>query len=487
MLAKHEASTAGQRSTARNPGSSPDVEEQAVGAYLIRERGRHLAELVEFAAIPSVSALPEHAADVREAAEWLARSLRRAGAPDVALVETGGHPAVIGHWPASIARARTILIYGHFDTQPAEPLDRWTTPPFVPTVRDDRLYGRGTSDDKGNLLIPVRAAEALLRVTGGLPINLVFLFEGEEEIASPNLPRLLAQHRASLQAEAVLSADGVMHDPDRPSLMLGFKGLLSLEIRVQTATEDLHSGIHGGIAPNAALALAHILASLSTPDGQPLVQGLDAGVEPLTDADRARGRAVIFDEEDYRRITGVERPWGDPRYTPLERNWYRPTLDIHGVSGGHQDQGIKTIIPATAHAKLSCRLARGQDPDIVAEALIEHIKSHAPTGAQVTTRVDAAAARAVSISPDNAVMRAVAGALHSFYLIEPLQVLTGGSLPVANMFEVVLGLPTIMCGWSMPDENLHAPDEFFRLENFDRGPRVYADIYRRLGNSETRK
>ncbi len=449
-------------------------------AYLRAMRERHLAELVDFLSIPSVSALPAHAKDVRRAAQWLADALLQAGARQSEVLQTGGLPVVLADWPAPDANAPTVLVYGHFDVQPADPIDAWRSPPFSPTLRESRIYARGASDDKGNLLIPVRAAEALAAVGGGPPVNLVFLFEGEEEIGSPNLPRLLAEHRDRLQVDAVLSADGIMLDSTRPTIALGFKGLLSLELEVSCADRDLHSGLHGGLAPNAATALSQILASLVSPDGAVLVDGFYADAAGLTESDRELIQRAGFDGEAYKSATGVSGFWGEPGYAPLERNWFRPTLDVNGVWGGFQGPGTKTVIPARAGAKVTCRLAAGQRPLEIAELVRRHIAAHTPQPARAEIHVLGSPSRAFVIERENPTVEIVRDALRGAYGCDPLDVRVGASLPVAGMIEDALDTKTVMLGWSMLDENLHAPDEFLRLESFDIGTRVYADVFQRL-------
>ncbi len=451
-----------------------------VDAHLRSHRERDLAALCELLRIPSVSALPEHAADVRDAAAWVARALQGAGATSARVVETPGHPAVLGTWRSGRPGAPTVLVYGHFDVQPPDPVEAWTSPPFEPTMRDGRLYARGATDDKGNLLAPVRAAAALVAATGELPVNLVFLFEGEEELGSPNLVGLLRAHADELCADALLSADGVMYAHDRWSVLLGLKGLVSVEVHVRTAAHDLHSGVYGGLAPNAAQALAQLLSTLVAPDGSILVEGL-ASREALSAADREQLAAVPFDADRVLAEGGIAAFWGEPGHEPLERNWLRTTLDVAGVWGGFQGPGTKTIIPGEAGAKITCRLAPGLAPAHAIDLLRAHVARHTPPGAQA--RVDAlpVAVEPFAIAADDPVVEIVRGALRRESGHEPLAMRSGGSLPVAGMLRQELGLDTVMLCWSMPDERLHAPDEFLRLESFDRGARVYADVLARCG------
>ncbi len=329
---------------------------RALDEYFAAERARHLDELMDFLRIPSVSALPAHRQDMARAAEWVAERLRAAGVPRVEVLPTAGHPVVWGAWPADDPGAPTALIYAHYDTQPADPLDQWETPPFEPAVRDGRFYARGASDDKGNLLISIAVTEALRAITGRPPLGLIFLFEGEEEIGSPNLRAFLNEHRDWLRADVAISADSAMWGQDAPSLVLGSKGLAGVQLDVRGTSTDLHSGLHGGLAPNALNALASLIASMRAPEGRITIDGFCDGVRPLTERERAAIAAVPFDEEEYRRSLGVDALIGEPGYGPLERNWARPTLDVNGLWGGFQGEGSKTVIPAEAHAKITCRL-----------------------------------------------------------------------------------------------------------------------------------
>ena len=451
-----------------------------VDRYLRMHRERHVRELCDFVRIPSVSALSEHRGDMRRAAEWIGEKVHRAGVPAVELVDTPGNPIVLARAPRPSREAPMLMIYGHYDTQPPDPLDRWTAPPFDPVVRDGRLYGRGASDDKGNMLLPILASEALVAVMGRLPIGVTFLFEGEEEIKSPNLREFLLQHGNKLDADAVVSADSVMWSNEEPSLVVGCKGLMSFDITVQSAAVDLHSGLFGGLVPNAALALSQLLATMVASSGQILIDGFDEGALLVSAADDDRAQAAGFELQKTLETYGVIATWGEPDFDPLARNWYRPTLDVNGIYGGFQGEGMKTVIPCQATAKLSCRLAAGQDPDTIAQTIARHIDRHAPPYVDTHVTWHPGAVASFSIEPDDPTLRAARDALTSVYSRSPLEIHLGGTLPFATLVSEVLGLKTVMLGWCMPDENLHAPDEFFRLENLDRGTRVYANLFSRL-------
>jgi acetylornithine deacetylase/succinyl-diaminopimelate desuccinylase-like protein len=456
------------------------IDPPRLDAYFVAGRERHLAELGDFIRVPSVSALPAHRDDMVRAAEWLAGRLRAAGAPEVEVLPTAGHPVVWGRWPAADPSAPTVLIYGHYDTQPADPFDLWETPPFEPTVRDGRLYARGASDDKGNLLLPVLVAEAFGQLAGGPPIGLVFLFEGEEEIGSPSLRPFLQEHRDRLRASVAISADSAMWSHELPSLVLGSKGLAGLQLDAHGAVGDLHSGLHGGMAPNPLNALATVVASMKAPDGRITIEGFDDDARPLTEREVAEVAAIPFDEGEYARSLGIDAPVGDPEYSPLERNWLRPTLDLNGIWGGFQGEGSKTVIPREAHAKITCRLVPDQDPARVIAAIERHVEANCPPGVTITVRPTAGSSRAYAIDPDHPALIAAREALRASYGQDPLMIRLGGTLPVAEFFKTDLDLDTIFLAWEMPDENLHGPNEFLRLENFDRGLRVYADLMLRL-------
>ncbi len=329
--------------------------------YLQEQQPRYQEELLQFLSIPSISALPEHASAVQEAARWVANRLTAAGLENVQTLPTGGHPVVYGEWLHAPGKP-TVMIYGHFDTQPADPLELWTSPPFAPEVRDDRVYARGASDDKGNMFVPILAVEALLQTSGALPVNVKFFLEGQEEIGSPQLPAFIARQRDLLACDLVLSADGGQYGEQQPALLIAFKGLAGAQIDVYGASTDLHSGVYGGAVANPIHALAHILDSMRSPEGKILVEGFYDAVVPLSAGDRAAIAAVPFDEQAYKAAIGVDALVAEPGYTPQEHLAGRPTLEVNGIWGGFQGEGTKTVLPNEAHAKITCRLVADQDP-----------------------------------------------------------------------------------------------------------------------------
>jgi acetylornithine deacetylase/succinyl-diaminopimelate desuccinylase-like protein len=453
--------------------------------YLEEQRGRFLAELLDFLRIPSISALPEHTADVERAAQWVADRLGAAGMEGVRILPTGGHPVVYAEWLHAPGKP-TIIVYGHFDTQPADPLHLWTSPPFEPVIRDERVYARGASDDKGNMLIPILAVEALLETEGTLPVNLKFLLEGQEEIGSPQLAGFLEEYRALLAGDLVVSADSGQWREDQPALALGSRGICALQIDVRGAKTDLHSGGHGGAAPNPIHALAHIVNSLRDADGRILVAGFYDDVVPLSDEDRAMIAAVPFDEEAYMRRLGVTALPGEPGYTVMERRWARPTLELNGIWGGFEGAGMKTVLPSEAHAKITCRLVSDQDPSTIPTLIAAHVRRHAPPGVTVEVQTFGSAAYPYHVPADHWGNQVIVGVLAELYGKEPLHLRTGGSVPACGLLLRTLGVYTVGFGFGLDDEQIHAPDEFFRLSNFHRGQAAYCMLLHRLGSEGVR-
>jgi acetylornithine deacetylase/succinyl-diaminopimelate desuccinylase-like protein len=449
--------------------------------YFQEHRSRHLAELDQFLRIPSVSTLPVHKPDIRRAAEWVADQLRTVGIEGVRIMETGGHPAVYGEW-LKAEGAPTILVYGHYDVQPSDPADKWVTPPFEPAYRENRIYARGVSDDKGPSFIAMKAAEALLALYGRLPLNVKFLFEGEEEIGSPSLPPFVVAHRELLAADLVVSADGAMWRPSEPSITLSGRGMCSLEVDLTTARIDLHSGRHGGAVPNALHAMAELVSSLHDQDGRVAVAGFYDLVRELSADERANIAALPFDAEEYRQSLDLPDLVGEPGYSTLERQWTRPTIDVVGMWGGFQGEGRKTVIPCEAHAKITCRLVADQSPDEIAGLVAAHLKAHLPRGARIAIGRFPGGSLPYDM-PDGLPVLAVAQAVLEDVMSMPaVRVRMGGTLPAAEIFQSTLGVYTLFFSFSTADEQYHAPNEFFRLERFDFGALAWASLWQRLGD-----
>ncbi|MFL5628892.1 MAG: dipeptidase [Ktedonobacteraceae bacterium] len=449
-------------------------------SYLQERQLRYQEELLQFLSIPSVSALPEHADDVQRAAHWVADRLTAAGLENVQILPTDGHPVVYGQWLHAPEKP-TVMIYGHFDTQPADPLDQWTSPPFEPEVRDDRVYARGASDDKGNMLTPILAVEALLQAEGGLPVNVKFFLEGQEEIGSPQLPTLIANQRDLLACDLVLSADGGQYSEEQPGLLIAFKGLASMQIDVRGARTDLHSGVYGGAVANPIHALVYLLDSMRSPEGKILVEGFYDAVVPLSTEDRAAIAVVPFDEKAYKEAIGVDALVAEPGYTPQEHLAGRPTLEVNGIWGGFQGEGTKTVLPNEAHAKITCRLVANQDPAMIVDLISRHVERYAPPGVRAMVRSLSGTAKPYLVPVDYWGNRAVEAVLMEMYGKAPYYIRLGGSIPVCELFLSMLGANTVNFGFALMDEQMHAPNEFFRLSSFRRGQVAYGKILHRLG------
>ncbi len=448
--------------------------------YLQERRPQYLEELLEFLRIPSISSLPEHKDDVQQAAQWVSARLQRAGMEDVQILATGGHPVVYGQWLHAEGKP-TILIYGHFDTQPVDPLDLWTHPPFEPVVKENRIYARGATDDKGNMLIPILAVEAMLNSQETLPVNVKFFFEGQEEIGSPQLPEFIASHRDLLSCDLILSADGGQWGEDQPLLILGLRGLGAIQIDVQGARSDVHSGTYGGTFLNPIHALANLLDTLHSADGKISVDGFYDDVHSVTDIERSHIAAVPYSDAEFKKELGVEEVFGEPGFSTYERGWIRPTLDVNGIWGGFQDEGIKTVIPSTAHAKISCRLVPDQQPANIVQLLKTHVERHAPKGVRVTVNEIPGTADPYVIPLDHPGNQAAQAVHKELFGKAPYYVRMGGSIPVCSMFLSALDVYTVNFAFGLQDENVHAPDEFFRLSSFERGQKAYCMLLTRLG------
>lgn len=447
--------------------------------YLREQQPRYVEELLQFLSIPSISALPEHASDVQQAAHWVAKRLTAAGLEQVHILPTAGHPVVYGQWLHAPGKP-TVLIYGHFDTQPVDPLALWTNPPFEPVVRDDRVYARGASDDKGCMLMPILAVEALLQTEGRLPINLKFFLEGQEEIGSPQLPDLIAQQQDLLACDLVVSADGGQYSEDQPGLLVAFKGLAGVQIDVRGAKSDLHSGVYGGAVPNPIHALVHILDSMRGPDNKILIADFYDAVIPLSEEDRAAIAAVPFDAQAAREAIGITAHVPEAGYTPAEHLVARPTLEINGIWGGFQGEGVKTVLPNEAHAKITCRLVADQDPATIIDLIRKHVAQHTPPGVQATVSPLPGTAKPYLVPADHWGSRAAAAVLTEVYGKAPYIMRIGGSIPVCGLFLSLLGAYTVNFAFGLSDEQFHAPNEFLRLSSFRRGPVAYGKLLHQL-------
>lgn len=446
--------------------------------YAEENHERILAELKELVAIPSVSTHAEHKAEVQRCAEWLRTHLEELGMRRTEILPTEGYPAVYGEWLGAPGRP-TLLLYGHYDVQPVDPVELWTSPPFEATVREGRLYGRGTADDKGQFFIHLKAIEAYLRTGGRLPVNLKVILEGEEEIGGVHLPGLLAQQRELLAADLAVISDTPFFAPGVPSLCTGMRGITQMEIEVEGPNRDLHSGSYGGAVHNPIQALAEIIAALHDREGRIAIPEFYNEVEPLTAEEREAFAQLPWDDGEYARSLGVKELYGEPGYSTLERLWARPTLDCHGIWGGFTGEGVKTVLPSKAGAKISMRLAPNQSPEKIAQLVEDTVKRLTPETVRSTVRRQGTAEPALT-PLDSAGVKAAVSALELGFGRRPVFQREGGSIPVLADVKRILGLDTVLLGFGLPDENAHAPDEFIDLGNFFTGIRVVAHFYDEL-------
>ncbi|MBM4407018.1 MAG: dipeptidase [Chloroflexi bacterium] len=446
--------------------------------HLELTRDARLGRYLDFLRIPSISTLPEHAGDCRAAAEWLAARLTEAGVEHVAVEETGGHPIVTGDW-LHAEGAPTAIVYGHYDVQPVDPLDLWESPPFEPIVKGDRVQARGAADDKGQVMIHVPAVGALIATRGSLPVNLRFVFEGEEESSSAHLDAWLEANRERLRADVAIISDTSFFDGNRPAITIGLRGIMAAQVDVAGPAVDLHSGTYGGTVENPVFALATILAALKGPDGRIRVPGFYNEVRALTELDRESMRKLPFDEAAYLELTGSPALVGEAGFSTLERRGARPTLEINGIWGGFQGDGTKTIIPAHAHAKITCRLVADQNPETIFERLRLYVEDIAPPSVLVDVKF--LGGGLPSLTPiDHPATRAAARALTETFGQEPLYIREGGTIPVAASFEQILGLPVVLLGFTPPDDHAHAPNEYMNLRNYETAIRTIVRFWDEL-------
>ena len=447
--------------------------------YLQENQGSVVDELLAFIRIPSVSALPAHAADVAAAGAWVHARLQAAGLEHVQTLPTGGHPVVYADW-LHAPGAPTVLIYGHFDVQPAVAGDGWSGPPFEPRLADDRIYARGASDDKGNMFAPIVAVEALLRTRGTLPVNVKFLLEGQEEIGSPQLGAFVSANRELLGCDLALSADGSQWSEREPTLLLSLRGICALQVDIGGPQHDMHSGMYGGTIQNPLHALAELIAGLHDGDGRVAVAGFYDDVAEPTAEQREQYARVPFDEAAYLAATGVPELYGERGWSTYEREWVRPTLEVNGMWGGFQGDGTKTVLPATAHAKITCRLVANQQPARILELVSGHLTRHAPAGVRVRCRPSEVHGAPYLVPADHPGNRAAAAVLERLYGVAPLHTGSGGSIPVCGLLLEELGIHTIGFSFALDDEGAHGPDEFFRLASFRRAQEAYCLILQEL-------
>ena len=446
--------------------------------YVEENRSRYLAELKEFIAIPSISTDPAHRKDIRRCAEWIAGHLKGIGMNGVRIHPTKGHPIVYAEWLGAPG-APTVLLYGHYDVQPVDPVNLWTSPPFQATIRGDNIYARGTADDKGQVLIHMKGIEAFMRKEGRLPVNLKMLIEGEEEIGSEHLAGWVKANKKLLKADLVVISDTAMFAKGVPSLCYGLRGLSYMQLELTGPNRDLHSGSFGGSVHNPVQALAEIIARLHDDRGGVTIPGFYERVRKLTTKERSSFRKLPWSDAKYAKELGVGALYGESGFTTLERLWARPTLECNGIWGGFTGEGAKTVLPAKAYAKISMRLVPDQKSGDVAKLFEKHIRKITPKS--VSVKVTHLHGGEAAITPlESPGVRAAVKALEKGFGKKPLYQREGGSIPIVVQFKEILGLETVLLGFGLPDENAHAPDEFLNLGNFFGGIRTVAHFYNEL-------
>ncbi len=449
-------------------------------SYVEQHRDRFLSELKDLLAIPSVSTKKEHAGDIQRCAEWVAGHMKSIGLQNIQIMPTGGHPAVYADWLNAPGKP-TLLLYGHYDVQPPEPLELWTSPPFEATIRGENLYARGSADDKGQVFIHLKSIEAYLRNLGSLPVNIKLLIEGEEEIGSEHLEPFVKQHKDLLKADLVLISDSSMFARGVPSICYGLRGLAYMQIDLVGPSKDLHSGSFGGTVHNPIQALAEIIAQLHDKNGRVTIPGFYNDVRPLSKKERDSFKKLPWSDKKYAKELGVKQLYGEKGFTTLERVWARPTLECNGIWGGFTGEGAKTVLPSKASAKISMRLVPDQKAEKVAKLFETHIRKIAPK--TVSISVSNVHGGQPAITPiDSPGVKAAVAALEKGFGRKPLYQREGGSIPIVVQFKQLLGLDTVLLGFGLPDENAHAPDEFLNLNNFYGGIRTSIHFLNELPN-----
>lgn len=453
--------------------------------YIDNNNEAHLAEFKELISIPSISSIPAHAPDVAKAADWIVNKLLAIGIPTAKTINTGGHPVVFGSWDKAPGKP-TVLIYAHYDVQPVKEAE-WTIPPFAPQVKDGKIFGRGASDDKSGVMISIWAVEAMLKSDGKLPVNVKFVFEGEEEMGSPNFKSFLDNNKELLKADFAVNADGGQHDEYTPEILMSLRGASIMEFTIKTANIDAHSGQFGGKTPNAAVIMAQMIASFYTKEGNVAVEGFYDKVVPLSEQEKEMLQKIPYDKNEDMKILGTTAEAGDTSFSPLERIWFRPTLEIIGLESGYTaPEGHSNIIPSKAMARITCRLVGNQSGEEITNLIIQHINQHLPPGASVSYKIrnKGIGASPMKFPADTKEYRYIAEVLQSVYGRAPLQMGTGGSIGSLLFIKDILGLYTYSLGFELPDEKWHAANEFFRLSSIRKGQLVYCAYLQQLAAAE---
>src|ERR1700689_2556656 len=455
---------------------------EAIDRYVHENEGRFLEELKDLLRIPSISTSPEHNEATHRAADFVVDHLCAAGLEHVELIETDRHPLVYADWLHAPGKP-TVLCYGHFDVQPPDPLELWESPPFQPTERNGNLYARGSADDKGQMFSHVRAMEAIKAVYGRPPVNIKFLIEGEEEVGGLSVAEYVAKTPAKLKADVALASDTEMYAPGLPTLNIGLRGLVYLEIEARGPMRDLHSGLYGGAAPNAVFGLIELLSKAKDANGHILIPGIYEDVEPPSAAEKDSGKHLPFDEDEYlENGVGSTELTGEPGYSVFERTWARPTFEVHGIAGGVTGTGAKTVIPAKAVAKVSVRLVPRMDPDKIIRPVEQFVKENSPRGIQCEIRV-LSAGPGLMVNTDHHAIRVAAKAFSDIFGKPTVFTRSGGSIPIVGDFATHLGIPTILMGFGLPDDGLHSPNEKYTIRNYYDGIRTLAHFFEEYGRA----
>jgi acetylornithine deacetylase/succinyl-diaminopimelate desuccinylase-like protein len=455
---------------------------KAIDAFVQKNEQRLLDELTTFLRIPSISTLPEHKQDVDRAAQFVADSLKKAGLENVEIIPTEKHPLVYADWMHAPGKP-TVLLYGHYDVQPPDPLELWETPPFEPTIRNGNLYARGSADDKGQMYMHVKAIEALQAVNGTLPVNVKFLIEGEEEIGGVSIAKYVEQNPAKLKADVALVSDTALYADGIPTLCIGLRGLIYTEVEATGPMRDLHSGLYGGAAPNAVFGLIELLAKAKNADGVIQIPGIYDDVQPPAKAELDSWQKLPFSEKEFlEKEVGSTALTGEKDHSVLERVWSRPTMEVHGIAGGFTGAGAKTVIPAKATAKVSIRLVPNQDPEKVIAAFREFVAANTPAGIKTEVRV-LSGGPAVMVNPDSAAIQVAAQAFSEMLGKPTVFTRSGGSIPIVGDFARHLGIPTVLMGFGLPDDGLHSPNEKYRVSNYYTGIMTIAHFLELYGKS----
>lgn len=450
------------------------MSEQVI-TYLNENREQLLQRLKTFLSIPSVSTDTSYKEDVKKAAQFIRHYLDVIGFENIEEIPTNNHPVVYAEYNGAGPDAPTVLFYGHYDVQPVDPIEEWESDPFTPEIRDGRLYARGASDDKGQVFMHLAVFEAFMNTKGALPVNVKVCIEGEEEIGSENLYDLLLEQKEKFAADFVVISDSGMVAQNQPTILYGLKGFTGIEITVDGPEQDLHSGMYGGAVRNPAMALSHILSSMKNVDEEITVDGFYDDVEPLTEAERTLIAEV--EGEDYTKTTGVSETVSEKGYNAKEHTMGRPTFEINGMFGGYQGEGTKTIIPASATAKITCRLVPGQDPEKIQDLLVDHIEKNQPSGVEVTVKKEKLSSKAYKVEPNHPLIQKAAACYERAFEKETVFVRMGGSIPVVEWLDDLYDVPVVLLGFGTPEDRLHSPNESFPLDSFDQGMKTLAYYY----------